>query len=91
MLPPMLLHMRFGTSERHGLWLPLFLVWLILLPFVVLVLLIAAVADVAMVLGGAPYHRNTLMLFRGLGVLTASQGTTVRIHSNQRVVNIDLV
>jgi hypothetical protein len=91
MFPPMLLHLRFGTPERHGLWLPLFLVWLILLPLVVLVLLIATVADAALFLGGTSYHRYTLVLLRCLGVLAASRGTTVRVCSKESVVNIDLV
>jgi hypothetical protein len=91
MFPPMLLHLRFGTPDRPGLWLPLFLVWLILLPLVVLVLLIAAVADAALFLGGASYHHATLLLLRVLGVLAASRGTSVRVHSNEAVVSVDLV
>lgn len=91
MFPPMLLHLRFGRPERHGLWLPLFLVWLILLPLVALVLLIAIAVDAALFLGGASYHNYTLVLFRCLGVLAASRGTTVRVRSNESVVSIDLV
>jgi hypothetical protein len=91
MFPPMLLHLRFGTSGRHGLWLPLFLVWLILLPLVVLMVLMAMLADIALFVGGASYHHTTLVLFRCLGVLAASRGTSVRMCSNQRVVDIDLV
>lgn len=91
MFPPTLLHLRFGTPEGHGLWLPLFLVWLILLPLVVLVLLIAIVADAVLFVGGASYHHTTLLLLRCLGVLAASRGTSVRVRSKQSVVTIDLV
>ena len=91
MFPPMLLHLRFGAPGRHGLWLPLFLLWLLVLPFAVVVLLIAMVADALLFLGGASYHRTTLALLRCLGVLAASRGTSVRVRADDRAVEIDLV
>ncbi len=93
MFPPMLLYVRVTNEERRrrGVWLPLFLVWLILLPIVVLVAVIAVLADVVLFLAGEPYHRYTLLLFRSFGVLAAARGTTVSIHSSHDVVDIDLV
>ena len=93
MVPPMLLYVRVGTLERpgFGIWLPLFLVWLILLPIVVLVLLITMVVDVVLFLVNQPYHHYTLLLFRCFGVLGATKGTVVSIRSVENVINIDLV
>lgn len=93
MLPPMLLCLRIGTPERPGsrIWLPLFLVWLILLPLVVLVLLITMLADVALLVAGQTYHHYTLLLFRCLEMLGATRGMVVSIRAKENVVDIDLV
>jgi hypothetical protein len=93
MFPPMFLFLRIGTEERRGvgLWLPLFLVWLILLPIVVLVLVITAVVDAALFLAGQSYHHYTLLLARCIGVLDATRGLVVSIRSERTVVDVELV
>lgn len=93
MYPPMLLYLHVGTVERpgFGLWLPLFLVWLILLPLVVFVLAITVLIDVVLFLAGQSYHHYTLLLFRCFGVLGATRGTVMRVHADKTIVNIDLV
>ena len=93
MFPPMLLYLRVGTPERPGpgIWLPLFLVWLILLPIVVLVLLITVLTDVVLFFVGQPYHAYTLLLLRCFGVLGAAKGTAVSIHAHTNVINVELV
>jgi small-conductance mechanosensitive channel len=93
MVPPMLLYLRIGTEERPGvgLWLPLFLVWLILLPIVVLVLVVTVVVDTALFLTGQAYHHYTYLLARSVGVLDATRGLVVSIRSERTVVNIELV
>ena len=93
MFPPMLLYLRIDAPEKRafGLWLPLFLVWLILLPLVVLVLLLTTLADVVLFLIGQPYHHYTLLLLSCFGVLAATRGMVVQIRSSDNVVNIDLV
>jgi hypothetical protein len=93
MLPPMLLYLRVGTPESpgFGMWLPLFLLWLLLLPIMVLALPLTIVADLVLFLAGRRYHHYTLLVLRSFGVLRATRGTTVRIRSNQNVVDITLV
>ena len=93
MFPPMLVYLRFGTTERpgFGMWLPLFLVWLVLLPLVVLVLLITILVDVVLFLAGQSYHHYTLLLLHCFGVLGATRGTVVRVHADENVIDIDLV
>jgi hypothetical protein len=90
MYPPMLLHVRVKAPHRRrfGVWLPLFLVWLILLPIVVLVLMVSIVADLALFLVGERYHHYTLLLFRSYGVLAAARGMEVRIHADTTDVDI---
>ncbi len=93
MFPPMLLYVRVVPPEKagFGVWLPLFLVWLILLPLVVLVLVITMIVDVALILAGESYHDYTVLLVRCLGLLGASRGTSVHVHSGQTNVDIELV
>jgi hypothetical protein len=90
MYPPMLLHLRIGAPDTHrsGVWLPLFLVWLILLPIVVLVFVVSIVVDVVLLLVGERYHHYTLLLFRCFGVLAATRGMEVRIHADNTDVDI---
>jgi hypothetical protein len=93
MFPPMLLRLRVGTSERPGigLWLPLFLVWLILLPLVVLALGIAVLVDLALLLAEAEYHHYTWLLLRTFGVLGALRDLSFSIRTNENVVDFQLV
>jgi len=93
MFPPMLLYVRVGTLERpgFGIWLPLFLVWLILLPIVALVLSVTVLADVVLYLAGRSYHHYTLLLLRSFGVLGATRGMVVSIRSEEHVIDIELV
>jgi small-conductance mechanosensitive channel len=90
MFPPMLLRLRVGAPDRNqpGIWLPLFLVWLILLPIIVLVLVVSIVVDVALFLAGESYHHYTLLLLRCFGVLAAARGMEVRIHADETDVDI---
>ena len=90
MLPPMWLRVRIASPERSGpgVWLPLFLVWLILLPIMVLVLLVTIVVDTILFLLAQNYHHYTALLFRCLEVLGATRGMVVRIHSAQTDVDI---
>jgi hypothetical protein len=93
MLPPMLLYLRVGTPEKSGtgLWLPLFLVWLILLPIVVLVVAVTMLVDVVLFMIGRSYHRYTLLLFHGLGLLGATRGTIVSIRADKHAIDVELV
>lgn len=93
MFPPMLLYLRFGKADHlgSGIWLPLFLVWLVLLPVVVFVLLLTTLVDVVLFLSGQRYHHYTLLLLRCFGVLGAMRGAVVRVHSKESVVDIDVV
>lgn len=93
MLPPLLLYVRIGTAEKPGTgwWLPLFLIWLLFLPVVVVVFLLGILADAVLILAGRPYHHYTLLLAGCLGMLSAARGTTVHINSEKNDVDIDFV
>lgn len=90
MFPPLLLYMRLNSSRR-GIWLPLFLLWLLLLPLFLLCLAVAVVADVALFLVGARYHHCTLLTLRSVGLLGAMRGTVVHVRSAEDLVDIEIV
>jgi hypothetical protein len=91
MFPPMLMYVRINTQGKtgHGVWLPLFLVWLILLPILVLVLVVTIVVDAALWLAGQSYHHYTLLLARCLGLLGATRGLVVSVRSETAIVDIN--
>ncbi|PKQ19351.1 MAG: hypothetical protein CVT66_10640 [Actinobacteria bacterium HGW-Actinobacteria-6] len=93
MFPPMLLYLRFSTPERtrHGVWLPLFLIWLLLLPLIVLVLTVTVAIDFVLLLAGQAYHHYTLLVLRAFGLLGATRGTVVHVHSDDTNVDIEFV
>lgn len=92
MLPPMLIYMGFGAREsRHGIWLPLFLVWLLLLPLFVLAVCITLLIDIALFLSGQEYHYYTFLLIGAVGLLGATRGMVVSVHADQTDIDIELV
>lgn len=93
MFPPLLLYLHVQTPTHRGpaIWLPLFLIWLLLLPLVVLVLLFTAIADTLLFLTGQRYHHYTLFLLGCLGLLAAARGTTVHIHADDHDIDVCFV
>ncbi len=93
MFPPMLMYVRIAEphTERHGIWLPLFLVWLLLLPLVLLVLAVALVVDIVLFLVGQKYHHYTLFLLGAFGLLGGTRGLVVHIDSDKTNVDIEFV
>ena len=90
--PPLSMWVHIVPKDQRGmrLWLPLFLIWLLLLPLVLLVFVFATITDVLLWLAGRPYHHYSLLLFRGLGVLAATRGTVIRINGDDTVVDVTI-
>ena len=93
MFPPMLMYVRVVAPDHdgHGVWLPLFLIWLLLLPLVVLVLTVTVVVDFALLLVGQKYHHYTLLVLGAFGLLGATRGTVVRIRADNTNIDIEFV
>lgn len=91
-VPPLTMWLRVEQPARRPfrLWLPLVLVWLLLLPFFVLLVAIAAVVDVVLFLAGEEYHHYTLLLFRLCQVLAETRGTVVRVRGVNTVVDVTI-
>lgn len=91
-IPPAILDLRVaGETERpFHLWLPLFLLWPLVLALAILALVFTLLADVALLLLGKPYHHHSLLLVRALGCLTYTRGMVIRIHSTSQSVDMTI-
>lgn len=87
---PWSLWLKFNQPSGRAVrvWLPLFLLWLILLPVVALAFVITALVDITLLLAGEKYHHYTLLLYRCLALLGDVKGTSVRVDAHTTVVEI---
>ncbi len=90
MLPPWSMWVHVASPDRRDfrMWLPLFLVWLILLPIVLLAFVISVVVDVALFVTGHSYHHYTLLLLRCLGLIADTRGMAIRVHGDRSIVDV---
>jgi hypothetical protein len=91
-MPPLVMWLRVDAPGHRPvrMWLPLFLLWLVLLPLMVLILAVAVIADIALYLVGASYHSYTLLLLRCLQVLAETRGTVVRVRGPNTIVDMTI-
>jgi hypothetical protein len=89
-LPPisMWLHVASPGHRTYRLWLPLFLLWLLLLPLLVLAVVGTALADAFLLVAGRRYHHYTLLLVCCLEILGDTSGMVVRVRDGQSVVDL---
>lgn len=90
-LPPLSMWLRVERPDRPRpvrIWLPLFLVWLLLLPLIVLVLLMTLIVDLVLFIAGERYHHYSLLLLNCFQVLAETRGTVVRIRGEQTIVDL---
>lgn len=89
-MPPMLLHLYVASPERTPirLWLPLFLLWPLVILLIVLPLLLAVLVDVVLWLTGQRYHHYSLLIVRVLGLLGETRGMVVRVRNKEATVDV---
>lgn len=89
-LPPLVLDLRVLSPERRPfhLWLPLFLLWPLVLVLGVLALAGAAVADAVLIASGRRYHHYAVLLVRAFGMLGETRGTVIHIHNEKSAVDL---
>lgn len=87
--PPLILDLRVAQADRRPfrLWLPLFLLWpLLLLAFVVAVV-VAVVMDAVALASGRP-HRTTAFVVGVLAALSEARGTEFDIENEKTTVHL---
>ena len=89
-VPPLVLDLRVVRPERRPvhLWLPLFLLWPLVLVLGVLALLLTMVADGVLLVLGRRYHHYTILLGRSFATLGETRGMVVRFGNEKTAVDM---
>jgi hypothetical protein len=89
-VPPTILDLRVAAPDRRALhlWLPLFLLWPLVLALGALALVFTIIADVALLVLGEPYHRYTVLVLRSFAALADTRGMTFSVRSKETAVSM---
>jgi hypothetical protein len=89
-IPPAILDLRVASPDKRPvhLWLPLFLLWPLLLVLCVLSLVFTILADVVLLLLGQRYHYYTVLLVHLFGLLGETRGMVIRINDGRTAVDM---
>lgn len=91
-LPPLVVNLRIRETDTHGfrMWLPVFLLWPLLLVVLVLALAVSILVDAMRFLTGRRYHHFTLLLLNSLRILAEIRGTHAHIKNATQLVDVDI-
>jgi hypothetical protein len=92
-MPPAILDLKIDPAEGrpHHLWLPLFLLWPLVLLFWVVSLLMTIIADVVLLLLGRRYHHYTILVARSFAALAETRGMVVRFSDSKTTVDMTVL
>lgn len=92
-LPPLVIDVRVRQDGSRGfrLWLPLFLLWPLFLPLVLVVVFAAIVADVLRAIAGARYHQYTAFTVGALQLFAELRGTRADIVTSDSLVHVVII
>jgi hypothetical protein len=87
--PPCLVGVKIAEEERtkFRIWLPLFILWPLLLALVLLALIVALFVDGVLVIAGQK-HGYSRLVVGGLEVLGASRGVEVSVRDKHHTVAV---
>jgi hypothetical protein len=88
--PPAILDLVVSPQEgrRVHVWLPLFLLWPVVLVLGVLALVFTVITDVILLAVGRRYHHYTILVARSLMALCDTRGMVIRIHDKDATVDL---
>lgn len=92
-LPPLVVDVRVREREERNfrIWLPVFLLWPLLLVIVGFALILSVILDLVLLVAGARYHYFTLLLVGALQLLAEARGTHVHVNGHDAtVVDVDI-
>ena len=89
-IPPAILDMRIAPRDGKPvhLWLPLFLLWPVVLVLGVLALVLTILADFVLIVLNAPYHSYTMLVARSFLALNETRGMVIRVHDKDAAVDM---
>jgi len=88
--PPAILDLRIAPSDGRQihLWLPLFLLWPLLLSLGALALVFTVLADFVLIVIGQRYHHYTVLVVRTFAALCETRGMVVSINDGKTAVDV---
>jgi hypothetical protein len=91
-LPPIVVDVRVSEPESRSyhIWLPVVLLWPLLIILVGFALAISIIVDFVLLIAGARYHHFTLLIFAVLGLLAETRGTDVHVKGSDATL-VDVV
>jgi hypothetical protein len=91
-VPPLSLwlHVEVPRKRPVRLWLPLLLVWLLLLPFALVAVILAVLADLVLFLIGRWRRSYTVFLFGCMEVLASTHGLVVKVNGKDTIVDVTI-
>jgi hypothetical protein len=90
-IPPYIVDVRVAEAGRHRfrLWLPMFLLWPLLLVLGILALVVMIVVDSVLFIAGRR-HRYTALLFGLLDALGETRGLEIFFNDKTRTVDVTI-
>ncbi len=88
---PWLLDLTVGSPERERplhLWLPIIIVWPILLFLLLVMFIVTVLVDFVLVVVGRPYHHYTLLVYRTFALLSDLRGMVVSVKDKDNTVDM---
>ncbi len=87
-LPPAFVKLRVVKPGEHNLrlWLPVFLLWPLLLALTIVVLVMTILADVVLIIIGSRYHHSTQLLIGGMDLVGKARGLTLAVDNKDSTV-----
>jgi hypothetical protein len=89
-VPPYAIDVRVVEPGAKGfrIWVPMFLLWPLLLVLGVIALLVAVCADVLLVVVGQRYHHYSAFLLRSFEALTETRG--LKVYAKDEGTTVDV-
>jgi hypothetical protein len=89
-LPPWLIDVKVREAGKKGfrIWLPLFLLWPLLLIILALALVVSVIADAILFLAGQRYHHYTLLILGSMQMLADTRGMHADVDGPDAVVHV---
>lgn len=91
-LPPALTLVRIVRPGHRsfGLWVPVFVLWPLLLVIGLLALAVAALADAVLYASGRSYHHYTRLIAGFFALFGETRGTTVRVAGPGTDIHVEI-
>jgi len=91
-MPPMVVNLRVvsGGERKVRLWIPMFLLWPLVLVLALLALVFTILADIVLLLSRGPFHHSTRVLLAALAAAVETRGLRISIDGPGTIVHVSV-